>query len=238
LMITSALMPSFAVNGWWSAFFGGLILSLVNTILIELLHVSNENSFYVNQVLRQAARQQDLAPGEENTRGVEMIEIDGLSYGHMHRAIDEGFLPTMKKLMDEDGYQISLTDCGLPATTPACQAGILQGNNDNIPAFRWLNKETGEMLAGGQAAAIIEPELSDGNGLLEGGSSISNMFSGDADKSILTFSKIKAGTKEDKKKRARDMYMLMRNPYFFMRVMVLFFVDIVQELCGLAICTC
>jgi len=67
-------------------------------------------------------------------------------------------------------------------------------------------------------------------GLLRGGSSISNMFSGDAEKSILTFSKITAGTKEDKKKRARDMYMLMRNPYFFMRVLVLYFGDVFQEL--------
>jgi hypothetical protein len=55
------------------------------------------------------------------------------------------------------------------------------------------------------------------------------MFSGDAVKSILTFSKIKAETKEDKKKRAQDMYLLMRNPYFFMRVLVLFFGDMIQE---------
>jgi len=86
------------------------------------------------------------------------------------------------------------------------------------------------MLAGGQAAAIIEPDLSDGNGLLRGGSSISNMFSGDAEKSILTFSKILAGTPEDKRKRARDMYLLMRTPTFFMRVLVLFFGDVFLEL--------
>ena len=77
--------------------------------------------------------------------------------------------------------------------------------------------------------AEVEPVLSDGNGLLEGGTSIGNMFSGDAAKSILTFSKITAGTEEDKKKRARDMYLLMRNPYFFMRVLVLFFADVVRE---------
>jgi hypothetical protein len=37
-------------------------------------------------------------------------------------------------------------DCGVPPTTPACQAGILQGNNTNIPAFRWLDKKTGLTL--------------------------------------------------------------------------------------------
>jgi hypothetical protein len=159
-----------------------------------------------------------------------MLEIDGLSYWHIQKAVEDGFMPNIKGLMDKKGYQISRADCGLPATTPACQAGILQGNNTDIPAFRWLDKKTNRMLAGGQAAAEIEPILSDGHGLLEGGSSISNMFSGDATKSILTFSKIIAETEEDKKKRAQDMYLLMRNPYFFMRVLVLFFVDIGQEL--------
>jgi hypothetical protein len=159
-----------------------------------------------------------------------LVEIDGLSYYIVQEAIEAGYMPNMKKLIDEEGYKITQADCGLPATTPACQAGILQGNNENIPAFRWLNKETGQMLAGGQAAAIIEPDLSDGNGLLRGGSSISNMFSGDADKSILTFSKILEGTPEDKRKRSRDMYLLMRNPTFFMRVLVLFFGDVLLEI--------
>ncbi|MFC1997198.1 phage holin family protein [Chloroflexota bacterium] len=229
LMITSGLMDGFEVSSWGVAFFGGLFLSFINMILTEILDLNSENSFYTNLVLRQAARQAEEIE-DKDSRGLLMVEIDGLSYKIIQEAIDDGYMPNMKKLIDEAGYQISLVDCGLPATTPACQAGILLGNNENIPAFRWLNKETGKMLAGGQAAAIIEPELSDGNGLLRGGSSISNMFSGDADKSILTFSKITEGTREDKRLRARDMYMLMRNPTFFMRVLVLFFGDVILEL--------
>jgi hypothetical protein len=46
----------------------------------------------------------------------------------------------------------------------------------------------------------------------------------------LTFSKITTGTPEDKRKRARDMYLLMRNPTFFMRVLVLYFGDVFREL--------
>jgi len=229
LMITAGLIDSFEVGGWGAAFLGGLFLSFVNLILTELLNLDNENSFYTNLVLRRAAQQAEEIE-DKNARGLVLVEIDGLSYYILQEAIEAGYMPTLKKLVDEAGYKISRVDCGLPATTPACQAGILQGNNENIPAFRWLNKQTGQMLAGGQAAAIIEPELSDGNGLLRGGSSISNMFSGDAAKSILTFSKITAGTPEDKRKRARDMYLLMRNPTFFMRTLVLYFGDILEEL--------
>jgi len=229
LMIAAALLPGLEVDGLWAAFIGGLFLSFVNTILSTLLNISSDESFYANLVKRQAARQGETLEGED-TRGVVMLEIDGLSYWHIQKAIEDGYMPNIKELMDKRGYKVSRVDCGLPATTPACQAGILQGNNTDIPAFRWLDKKTNRMLAGGQAAAEVEPILSDGHGLLEGGSSISNMFSGDATKSILTFSKIMAETKEDKQKRAQDMYLLMRNPYFFMRVMVLFFVDIGQEL--------
>lgn len=229
LMITAALLPGLEVDGLWAAFIGGLFLSFVNTILTTLLNIDDDESFYANLVKRQAARQGETLVGEP-TRGVVMLEIDGLSYHHVKKAVEDGFMPNIEKLMDEKGYQLSRVDCGLPATTPACQAGILQGNNTNIPAFRWLDKETNRLLAGGQAAAEIEPDLSDGKGLLEGGSSIANMFSGDASKAILTFSRIKAETKEEKQKRAQDMYLLMRNPYFFMRVLVLFFLDIGQEL--------
>ena len=198
LMLASSLMPGFEVSGWWTAFFGGLILALVNMVLTMILSVDDDETFYGNLVLRQAARQA-VELGPDSGRGLVMIEIDGLSYWHIQKALDDGYMPALKKKIDEDGYKLSRVDCGLPATTPACQAGILQGNNENIPAFRWLDKESNRLLAGGQAAAEIEPELSDGQGLLRGGSSISNMFSGDAEKSILTFSKITAGTKEDKK---------------------------------------
>jgi uncharacterized membrane protein YvlD (DUF360 family) len=229
LMITSWLMPGFEVNGLWAAFLGGLFLSLVNTIISTLLDIDNSESFYQNLVLRQAARQA-VDVGEDAGRGVVMLEIDGLSYWHVQKAVEDGYMPTIKKLIDESGYQISRVDSGIPSSTPACQAGILQGNNANMPAFRWLDKETNRIIAGGPQMAEVEPLLSDGNGLLVGGTSIGNMFSGDADKSILTFTKLKEGSEEDKKKRARDMYMLMRNPYFFMRVLVLFFADVVREI--------
>lgn len=229
LMLTSSLIPALEVSSWGVAFLGSLILGVFNTILTQLLTIDDDESFYENLVQRQAVRQAgDIE--RDNSRGLVILETDGLSFQRINKAVNDGYMPTLRSMMEDEGYSISKVDCGLPPTTPACQAGILQGNNTNIPAFRWLDKKTGKLLAGGQAAVIIEPELSDGNGLLRGGSSIGNMFSGDAAKSILTFSKIIAGTPEDKKQRARDMYLLMRNPYFFTRVLVLFFADVILEL--------
>jgi putative membrane protein len=135
LQITSALLPSFEVSSWWTAFIGGLFISLVNTILTTVLNIDDTESFYSNLVLRRAARQAgEVDP--DSGRGVVLLEIDGLSYWHIQKAVEDGYMPTIKRLMDEDGYQISRLDCGIPSSTPACQAGILQGNNENMPAFR------------------------------------------------------------------------------------------------------
>ncbi|GAI95052.1 unnamed protein product, partial [marine sediment metagenome] len=136
-----------------------------------------------------------------------------------------GWMPTLKEMIDQEGYKISRVDCGTPATTPACQAGILLGNNHDIPAFRWFDKDQNRLMVGNNVAEEIEPHLSNGLGLVRDGSSIGNIFSGDARKSILTFSKLRTGSEEDKKNRADDIYLLMMNPYFFMRTLVLFFAD-------------
>lgn len=229
LWLTARLVPGFEVTNLLAAFIGSLVLSFVNTVLVILLNIDDDDSFYENLVQRRAARQARKVSPEEG-RGIVMLEVDGLSYQRIKGAIEAGLMPTLKSMMDEEGYQLSRVEAGVPPTTPACQAGILQGNNTNIPAFRWLDKKTGKLLAGGGAAEVVEPILSDGNGLLRGGVSVGNMFSGDAEKSILTFSKIRAGTPEDKKMRAQDMFWLMRNPYFLTRTLVLFFGDVLLEI--------
>ncbi len=229
LRITASLLLGFEVSSWWTAFFGGFFLAVVNTIITTFLTIDDDDSFYEGLVERLAMRQavKDLDDGK---LGLVMLEIDGLSYWHIEKAVAEGWMPTLKEMIDQEGYKISRVDCGTPATTPACQAGILLGNNHDIPAFRWLDKDQGRLMVGNNVAEEIEPYLSNGLGLVRDGSSIGNMFSGDAKKSILTFSKLRTGSEEDKKNRADDIYLLMINPYFFMRTMVLFFADVIQEL--------
>ena len=94
LKITAALMPSFEVTTWGWAFVGGLLISLVNTILSTLLDIDNSESFYTNLVLRQAARQAGEVD-EDAGRGVVMLEIDGLSYWHVKKAVEDGYMPTI-----------------------------------------------------------------------------------------------------------------------------------------------
>jgi uncharacterized membrane protein YvlD (DUF360 family) len=229
LQITASLLLGFEVSSWWTAFIGGFFLAVINTIITTFLTIDDDDSFYEGLVERLAMRRA-VSDAEEDKLGLVMLEIDGLSYWHIQKAIEEGWMPTLKDMIDQENYKISRFDCGTPATTPACQAGILLGNNHDIPAFRWFDKDQDRLMVATSVAEEIEPHLSDGIGLVREGSSIGNMFSGDAKKSILTVSKLRTGSEEDKKNRADDIYLLMINPYFFMRTLVLFFADVIREL--------
>ncbi len=79
LRITSGLMEGFTVDSWLSAFIGGIILASINLLINDLLKVGDEDSFYYNLVLRQAAREAGEIE-DKDARGVFMLEIDGLSY--------------------------------------------------------------------------------------------------------------------------------------------------------------
>ncbi len=62
------------------------------------------------------------------------------------------------------------------------------------------------------------------------GSSIMNIFNGDAEKSMFTMSNMMTGSEEEKKRRAQDVALLMLDPYFLMRSLAIFFWEVGREL--------
>lgn len=89
-------------------------------------------------------------------KGLVIVHIDGLSATHLQRAMDRGFMGYTKKLLDKEDYVVSRYRTGLPSVTPYAQAGILYGNNDNIPSFYWWDKETGSYIRFGQLATFSQ----------------------------------------------------------------------------------
>ena len=65
----------------------------------------------------------------DDYRGVIVLQVDGLSYYHLQDALARGYMPNIARMIDEDGYVLSRTDCGLSSQTSACQAGIFYGDN-------------------------------------------------------------------------------------------------------------
>jgi type I phosphodiesterase/nucleotide pyrophosphatase len=73
--------------------------------------------------------------------GLVVLHIDGLGADSLEEALRDGMMPFTKHLMDAEGYQIHRYRSGMPSTTPFVQAGILYGDNSEIPSFRWWDRQ-------------------------------------------------------------------------------------------------
>ncbi len=132
-----------------------------------------------------------LPPEHDGRRGLIILEIDGLAYDDVNKAVQAGFMPYLADLLRKHRLRLTRWRCGLPSTTPASQAGILYGNNEDIPGFRWYDKPSRSTITCKSPAAVraIQERISAGReGLLRGGSSYTNMFDGDARLSLFTLS--------------------------------------------------
>jgi hypothetical protein len=100
-------------------------------------------------------------------------------------------MPYLARLLLERQLRLARWRCGLPSTTPAAQAGIMYGNNWDIPGFRWYDKASGDSIMCKLPGTVraIQEQISAGRvGLLRGGSSYTNMFDGDARLALFTLS--------------------------------------------------
>ena len=125
--------------------------------------------------------------------GLLIIQIDGLGLRSLRRAIDGGHAPFLGGLLSRGEAQIQGWSAMVPPTTPASQAGIMHGHNDNIPGFRWYEKRDQRLLVANHAgdAAWIVQRQSDGHGLLApDGASIGNLMTGDARRTYLTMATV------------------------------------------------
>jgi len=231
LGLTAWLLPDFTVSGIGPALVGVLALALVNTIFIRLLGIDDDDSFFID-LMDKFNHGKSETKVSFDQRGLVMLEIDGLSYERMKRAIELGHMPTVKKMLDSGEHILSPFDCGLPSQTSACQAGILYGNNDDIPAFRWFDREKGKMWVSNNFgdAAALDRRLSVGDGLLRSGSSVNNLVSGEAKDVFFTMSKIRGHMTDIKEINNNHLYWLYLNPNIFARAVGLSIADVFVEL--------
>ncbi|HET7339650.1 MAG TPA: alkaline phosphatase family protein [Candidatus Dormibacteraeota bacterium] len=88
------------------------------------------------------------------SRGLVVIHVDGLSHTRLLEAIDRGHMPFVANLIDTEGYEPLAYRCGVPSTTPFAQAGILFGDNSEIPSYRWWDKPTNALIAFGEGSTF------------------------------------------------------------------------------------
>jgi uncharacterized membrane protein YvlD (DUF360 family) len=214
VMVAAWIVPGFDVGNPLTAFLVALGLAGINTVFTTLFSIHDDDAFYRNVIRRLARRM--VPPGDDLDRpGVVIIQIDGLAEPILRRAIGEGRMPTLKAWLAAGSHRLVPWECDVPSMTTSAQAGILHGDTGGIPAFYWFDKRERKLLSSASPRDLrgVQKRLSTGNGLLHhDGVSVTNLFSGDAERTIMT-----VGTLLDDQGSIRaephDFYGYLLNPY-------------------------
>ncbi|HVU34086.1 MAG TPA: endonuclease/exonuclease/phosphatase family protein [Opitutaceae bacterium] len=146
---------------------------------------------YVHRVRRRLSRSEwairhlklPTSEGTSEQPGLLLIQIDGLARSQLEKALGQGRMPFLRRLRRRNGYELHDFYPGLPSTTPAVQAELFYGMRSAVPAFAFLDRNQHHLSVMFSAASAKERETAcaaQGQGLLEGGSSWSNIYTGGA----------------------------------------------------------
>jgi uncharacterized membrane protein YvlD (DUF360 family) len=228
ILLVAQIEPGFKVDDLWTGIVVAIGLTVVNTILTSLLAIDDDDFWYRNAVKRQAKRHR--ATGDFSVPGVYFLEIDGCAHDVLQRAIRDGNAPNIARWVHDGSHRLLQWETDWSSQTGACQAGLLHGNNHDIPAFRWWEKDLGKAIVTNHPkdATEIERRVSDGKGLLhEDGASRANIVSGDAVHTLLTMSTVMDRTRPGR--LGQDYFAYFANPYNMTRTIMLVIADIVSE---------
>ena len=220
------LVPGAEIKDPWTGVAVALGIALVTTLLASLLAVDEDESWYRNVVRRQARRRGDRI--ESEVPGVIFLEIDGLAHDVLRRAMRDGNAPTLARWLRDGSHRFARWETDWSSQTGACQAGLLHGNNDDMPAFRWWEKDRRKPIVTNHPrdAEELERRHSDGRGLLHAdGASRANILSGDATHSMLTMSTVL----RRRGRIGRDYLAYFASPYAVARTLMLSLGEIVSE---------
>ena len=198
----------------------------ITLILSSLLTIDDDTTWRRNQVKRRMKRV--AKPQPTDVPGVFFLEIDGLARPILEKAMREGYMPTLAGWLETGSHVLTGWETDTSSQTSASQAGILHGSNGDMPAFRWYDKASGQVISSSDPKMLpqIEKQHSDGNGLLcYDGCSRGNMLSGDAPYVMTTASTIL----DPHKFHTSDFHAFFADPYNTSRTLLYFLGDIFKE---------
>jgi len=190
-LVVANLAPGVHVDTFFWALIASFVYAIINTVLTAILGVDRSGSYYGVLIQRLMVRR---ATGHTDKPGLVIIQIDGLAHPILAARMRAGSVNTMASWVRDGSHKLSRWEAILPSMTSGSQAGILHGNNDGIPAFRWYERDRQHLMVSSSPvdAALIVSRISNGEGLLSNnGASICNLLSGDATRAYFTTAVIK-----------------------------------------------
>jgi uncharacterized membrane protein YvlD (DUF360 family) len=224
LLIADALTDGvLRVDNFGWALLASLVVAAVSVVIAVLVGADDTSAIRIAQRI---ARRQGVIASTDGP-GIVFLEIDGLALPVLSRAMRDGNAPNMARWLADGTHRLAEWETDLSSQTGASQAGILLGSNEDISAFRWVEKETATLMtcSAPQDCAEIERRHATGIGLLvDGGASRGNLLSGEADDVILTVSRMEAEKRSNPGYRA-----FLANGDNVTRTLVLFIWEVILE---------
>jgi uncharacterized membrane protein YvlD (DUF360 family) len=183
------------------------VMSAVASATSTTLAVHDDDA-YRRRLYRLAdrrGRRRNAGRGRSPTPGTLFLQLDGVGHDVLAGALQAGpasaggrpglpLMPTVAAWWEAGTHRLSAWRTDWSSQTGASQLGILHGSNFDVPAFRWYEKESGEVMSCSRPTAVAELQrrataCTGHGGLLTGdGASRGNLFSGGAGQLALVLS--------------------------------------------------
>ncbi|KAA0930705.1 alkaline phosphatase family protein [Streptomyces apricus] len=216
------------------------VMSAVASATGGALAVRDDDA-YRRRLYRLSDRRRDAVPpsGAPSTPGTVFLQFDGVGHDVLVDAVARGLMPTVATWLGK-GPEPGATHRLVPwrtdwsSQTGASQLGILHGSNHDVPAFRWYEKDTQEIVVCNRPTSAAELQrraverTGDGGLLTLDGASRGNLFSGGADQLALVLS---VAARRGRENRSRAGYFAyFSDPANAVRTALSFVADVGREI--------
>ncbi|MFF8810782.1 phage holin family protein [Streptomyces pactum] len=173
------------------------VMSAASSATSTFLTVRDDGA-YRRRLARMAGRGRRSLGRQDGHRpppGTVFLQLDGVGHDVLSAAV-RGKRPLMETVARWHRTTHALTPwrTDWSSQTGASQLGILHGSTEDVPAFRWYEKETGQVMVSNRPTSAAELQrratarTGDGGLLTLDGASRGNLFTGGADQLALVLS--------------------------------------------------
>jgi uncharacterized membrane protein YvlD (DUF360 family) len=209
------------------------VMSAVASATGAALAVRDDDA-YRRRLYRLADRRRGTGPACPSTPALVFLQLDGVGHDVLRAAVAKGLMPTVGRWLART-HQLTPWRTDWSSQTGASQLGILHGSNEDVPAFRWYEKDRQEVMVCNRPTSAAELQrraverTGDGGLLSADGASRGNLFSGGADEQALVLSI--ATRRRSRETRSRAGYFAyFSDPANAVRTAMSFFAEVGREI--------
>ncbi|MFE7840284.1 phage holin family protein [Streptomyces sp. NPDC057474] len=225
------------------------VMSAVASATGGALAVRDDDA-YRRRLYRLAERRRRHAEGRPGPAGpgTLFLQLDGVGHDVLEAATEKGLMPTVATWLGRPSaatthsrpthprptHRLTPWRTDWSSQTGASQLGILHGTNHDVPAFRWYEKDSREVMVCNRPSSAAELQrraidrTGDGGLLTVDGASRGNLFSGGAEQLALVLS---IAARRGRRNRSRAGYFAyFSDPANAVRTAMSFVADVLREI--------